>query len=64
MEELREEYWKYIRNTIIEAIENVEDYSKIDYMIIKLNLLANMNLMLDSEKEYNDSIEVLRLYKR
>ena len=60
----REEYWEYIKTNILKSIEQCEDYGDTDYMMIKLNILANINVLLENEEKFNDDILVLMRYRK
>lgn len=61
--EQHELYWDYLTGVIIESIAEVNDYGDIDFMMIKLNLLKNLELILSSEEEFKKSIDILKEQK-
>lgn len=64
MNNLRKEYWQYVKSEVLKSIEQCEDYGDIDYMMIKLNILANVGLLLENEEKFNDDISVLMRYRK
>lgn len=64
MNNLRKEYWQYVKSEVLKSIEQCEDYGDTDYMMIKLNILANVGLLLENEEKFNDDISVLMRYRK
>lgn len=60
MEEIKDGYFNYIVNEILEAIMNAEEYTCKDFLVLKMEMLVNINKMLSSRENYNRIIEILR----
>lgn len=59
MEEIKDGYFNYIVNEILEAIMNADEYTCKDFLALKLELLVNVNKIFQSREQYEHIIEVL-----
>lgn len=60
IEEIKDGYFNYIVNEILEAIMNADEYTCKDFLILKMEMLVNMHKMLSSRDNYNRIIEMLK----
>lgn len=60
IEEIKDGYFNYIANEILEAIMNADEYTCKDFLTLKMEMLVNINKMLSSRENYNKIIEILR----
>lgn len=60
MDEIRKKYWELVTNNIINSIDNIADYNNIELRLIKLNIMYNLKIMLESEEKFNDIISELQ----
>ena len=59
MEEIKDGYFNYIVNEILEAIMNADEYTCKDFLALKMEMLVNIHKMLSSREQYEHIIEVL-----
>jgi hypothetical protein len=59
MEEIKDGYFNYIVNEILEAIMNADEYTCKDFLTLKMEMLVNIHRMLQSREQYEHIIEVL-----
>lgn len=59
IEEIKDGYFNYIVNEILEAIMNAEEYTCKDFLALKMEMLVNIHKMLSSREQYEHIIEVL-----
>lgn len=59
-EEYLDGYFNYIVNEMLEAIMNADEYTCKDFLVLKMEMLVNINKMLSSRENYNRIIEILR----
>ena len=59
MEEIKDGYFNYIVNEILEAIMNADDYTCKDFLALKMEMLVNIHKMLQTREQYEHIIEVL-----
>lgn len=60
MEEIKDGYFNYLVNEMLEAIMNADEYTCKDFLILKMEMLVNIHRMLSSRDNYNRIIEMLR----
>lgn len=60
IEEIKDGYFNYIVNEMLEAIMNADEYTCKDFLVLKMEMLVNINKMLSSRENYNRIIEILR----
>lgn len=59
MEEIKDGYFNYIVNEILEAIMNADEYTCKDFLALKMEMLVNIHKMLQTREQYEHIIEVL-----
>lgn len=59
MEEIKDCYFNYIVNEILEAIMSADEYTCKDFLILKMEMLVNIHKMLQTREQYEHIIEVL-----
>lgn len=64
MEEIKDGYFNYLVNEMLEAIMNADEYTCKDFLLLKMEMLVNINKMLSSRENYNRIIEMLREYEK
>lgn len=60
MEEIKDGYFNYIVNEILEAIMNADEYTCKDFLALKMEMLVNMHNMLSSRKQFEKVIQTLQ----
>ena len=60
IEEIRDCYFNYLVNEMLEALMKADEYDCLDFNALKLELIVNINKMLQSREQYNKIIQVLR----
>ena len=60
MEEIKDGYFNYLVNVMLEALYNADGYDCKDFNMIKLELIVNLNKIFSSRENYNQVIEVLK----
>ena len=60
---IKDNYWDYVTTQIIETINKCSDNNIPEFKITKLNLIANLTIMFESEDKFNDIIDNLRKSK-
>lgn len=60
IEEIKDGYFNYLVNEMLEALMNADGYECKDFLALKLELLVNVNKIFQSREQYNKIIEILR----
>lgn len=60
IEEIRDCYFNYLVNAMLEALVQADDYDCKDFNALKLEMMVNINKMLQSREQYNKIIQILR----
>lgn len=64
MEQIKDGYFNYLVNEILQALYNADDYNCKDFNIVKLDMIVNLNRILRSREDYNNIIEILKKYDK
>lgn len=59
MEEIKDGYFNYLVNEILEALMNADEYTCKDFLALKMEMLVNIHKMLQTREQYEHIIEVL-----
>lgn len=60
MEEIKDGYFNYLVNEMLEALMNADGYECKDFLVLKLEMIVNINKILQSREQYNKIIQILR----
>ena len=64
MDEIKDGYFNYLVNEILDAILNADKYECTDYKIIQLDVLLNLKELLKTRKEFENNIKILSLFRK
>lgn len=59
MEEIKDGYFNYLVNEMLEAIMNADEYTCKDFLALKMEMIVNIHKMLQTREQYEHIIEVL-----
>lgn len=60
LEEIKDGYFNYLVNEMLEALMNADEYTCKDFLILKMEMIVNINKILQSREQYNKIIQILR----
>ena len=61
LEERKNEYFNYLANEVIKAIQNSDRYSCIDFELLKIDLMLVLNHIMDNRQDFNRRVKILSL---
>ena len=64
MKEINEGYFNYLVNEIFKALDEANDYSCIDFCLLKVELMMNLHKLLQTKESFDEKIKILSLYER
>ena len=62
MEQIKEEYFNYLANEVLEAIYKANRYDCKDFTAIKLSFYKDMLILLQNKEKFEEDIKVLQLH--
>lgn len=63
-EQYRDYYFNYLAGEILKALAKSDRYKCLDFELVRLDLIADLNVILDNRQNFNKRIKVLSLNKR
>lgn len=64
MEQIKDGYFNYLVNEMLQALYNADDYKCKDFDLVKLDMIINLNRILRSREDYNNIIKILKKYDK
>lgn len=64
IEQYKDVYFNYLVDEVIKALSRADKYKCMDFDIVRLDLLINLNHMLDNRKDFEERIKILTLYDK
>lgn len=62
--ELKQDYMDYLRNVILNRLDTLEQPEILELKILLYDVRYNLELMLQSEEQFNDDISLLMQYSK
>lgn len=64
MEEIKDGYFNYLINEMLDALLNANKYNCKDFELLRLDLLLRVHKIFDTRENFEERIKILRLYER
>lgn len=64
LEEIKDGYFNYLVNEMIDSLLNANKYNCKDFELLKVDLLLRVSKLFDNRKNFEERIKILRLYDK
>ena len=64
MKEINEGYFNYLVNEIFKALDEANEYTCVDFKLLKVELMLNLHRLLQTKESFDEKIKILRLYEK
>lgn len=64
MDEIKDGYFNYLVNEMIDSLLNANKYNCKDFELLRLELLLRVHKLFDSRGNFEERIKILRLYDK